>query len=68
MYPWEKDAPINLSDGQYSKHCVLWLLSNTDGPLLLDEWDAFLDIENCKELNKKIEEAAKSRLIIEVRQ
>lgn len=68
MYPWEETLSTNLSDGQYSKQCILWLLSHTNGPLLLDEWDAFLDQENTKEVNEKIEIAARSRLIVEVRQ
>ncbi|SBS26372.1 hypothetical protein MSP8886_00584 [Marinomonas spartinae] len=68
MYPWEETSSSSLSDGQYSKKCILWLLSHTKGPLLLDEWDAFLDQENTKTVNAEIEKAAKSRLIMEVRQ
>lgn len=68
MYPWEDESSLHLSDGQYSKKCILWLLSSTEGPLLLDEWDAFLDQENRKTVSEMIDTAALTRLIIEVRQ
>jgi ABC-type multidrug transport system fused ATPase/permease subunit len=40
-----------------------------DGPsiILLDEWDANLDSENCARINEMINEIAMSRLVIEVR-
>ncbi|MEZ8657332.1 hypothetical protein AB6D60_25785 [Vibrio splendidus] len=57
-----------LSDGQYSKACLEWLLSKTDKTLLLDEWDAFLDQQNKAEMSELIFNESKKRKILQVKQ
>ncbi|CAM3993864.1 hypothetical protein VA7868_03402 [Vibrio aerogenes CECT 7868] len=65
-WPWQVDP--GLSDGQYSRQCLDWLLTETDQPLALDEWDAFLDASNRNQVNQLIESQARQRVILEVRQ
>jgi len=66
LWPWD-DSAI-LSDGMYSAKSIQWLLENSSGHLILDEWDAFLDLENTKKIGALIDSYADSRVIIEVRQ
>ncbi|SHO57337.1 hypothetical protein [Vibrio quintilis] len=65
-WPWPADS--GLSDGQYSRRCLEWLLTETDRPLALDEWDAFLDVTNREQFNQLIEAQSCRRVILEVRQ
>lgn len=64
----ECEDRTRLSDGQYSKVCLEWLLSNTDETLLLDEWDAFLDQQNKAEMSELISNESKKRKILQVTQ
>lgn len=68
-WPWESELDReNLSDGEYTKKCLEWLINHTQETLLLDEWDAFLDKNNKAELKEKIKSGSKTRLILQVRQ
>ena len=68
-WPWESELnKEDISDGEYTKKCLDWLLNHTQETLLLDEWDAFLDKKNKAELEEKIEPDSKTRLILQVRQ
>ena len=68
-WPWESELnKEDISDGEYTKKCLDWLLNHTQETLLLDEWDAFLDKKNKAEFEEKIESDSKTRLILQVRQ
>jgi hypothetical protein len=68
---WDWDLGLErdiLSDGEYTEKSLKWLFSNTNQTLLLDEWDAFLDSENTKNMEKLISSESEKRLILQVRQ
>lgn len=68
-WPWGADGERdNLSDGEYTKRCLEWLVSNTTETLLLDEWDAFLDKTNTEHMEALIASESNKRLILQVRQ
>lgn len=61
------DAPKNESTGQKMLK-YLNFVAKTDVPiLLLDEWDANLDVHRKKEISQTLDQLAKNRLILEVR-
>ncbi|EPR4991977.1 hypothetical protein ACU6DI_000974 [Vibrio navarrensis] len=57
-----------LSDGEYTKMCLEWLIDNTTETLLLDEWDAFFDKKNKMDIEKLIDSESRSRIILQLRQ
>lgn len=58
---------ISMSSGQLLKEQIEALIDSCADTIILDEWDANLDSNNIKLLNDKLNELAKSYLIIEVR-
>lgn len=63
---WPIETAASLSDGEYSRLTLNWLLDNADGPLLLDEWDAFLSNDARVSLRHKILETSKRLPVIAV--
>ncbi|MCA2017232.1 ABC transporter ATP-binding protein [Vibrio tritonius] len=68
-WPWGGDEQqADLSDGQYSRACLEWLINETTDNLLLDEWDAFLDSTNTNYIESLIKHSQHQRKIVQVRQ
>ena len=68
-WPWGKEGErAALSDGQYSRACLEWLINDTSYDLLLDEWDAFLDRANTDYIETLIIQSSQQRKIVQVRQ
>lgn len=56
------------STGQQAMHALHMLIEDREtSHLLLDEWDANLDQENCKLMDSILENEAKTRVVVEVR-
>jgi hypothetical protein len=56
-----------VSSGERAMQVIRYVAENTEGPLLLDEWDANLSVANMDLINSEIDTIAQSRLVIEIR-
>ena len=63
---WPIEVEDTLSDGEYSVLALNWLLDHAEGPILLDEWDAFLSHDRCVALRRKVLRVSQSVPIIAV--
>ena len=62
---WPTKTPNGLSDGEYTCFAIHQLIKNSKEPLLLDEWNAFLDKTAEIALRQKIiSESAKRRIVL----
>lgn len=61
------DTDNGLSTGQRRVKEIEYVLSMAPTLVMLDEWDANLDGENCRKIDQLLDEASRRMVVIEVR-